>query len=121
MEMMPQCSTGLSKRAASDAIGVVNDHSAAARASSRSSTRGFGKLQVVEVERRSADRFDMDIYGPVLATGHRAYPIFKRVFDLVGASVAILLLSPLVLAIVTCILVSGGSPFFRHRRVGQSG
>jgi lipopolysaccharide/colanic/teichoic acid biosynthesis glycosyltransferase len=121
---MPQCRTGTSNRHAMtpDAVGLANDHSSATRASSwRSSAPGFGKLQIVQVDRWSRDRIDMDSYGPFLARERRAYPIFKRVFDLVGASVAILLLSPLVLAIVICICASGGSPFFRHRRVGQSG
>jgi lipopolysaccharide/colanic/teichoic acid biosynthesis glycosyltransferase len=121
--MMPQSRTGPSNRpvTTSDARGVTNVYPGATRASWRSGARGLGKLRIVEVDRRSRDRLDMDSYGPFFAKERSAYPIFKRAFDLVGASVAILLLSPLVLVIVICIFASGGSPFFRHRRVGQSG
>jgi lipopolysaccharide/colanic/teichoic acid biosynthesis glycosyltransferase len=120
---MPQCRSGLSKRVAttSDEIDVANDNSAASSAPWQFSGRGLANLQIVQVDRRSRDRFDIDTYEPYLARERMAYPIFKRVFDLVGASFAILLLSPLVLVIVTSICSSGGSPFFRHRRVGQSG
>lgn len=119
---MPQGYTGLSKRRAiSDAIDPINEHSGAAKPSGQFGAGGFGRLHIVEVDRRSRERFDIAAYGPISAKERGAYPVFKRVFDLVGASVAILLLSPLVLAIVTCIFVSGRSPFFRHRRIGQQG
>ena len=46
----------------------------------------------------------------------------KRVFDLLGASLALLLLSPLMLAIALAIkLDSRGPVFFRQQRVGRHG
>ena len=46
----------------------------------------------------------------------------KRVFDLLGASLALLLLSPLMLAIAAAIkLDSRGPVFFRQQRVGRHG
>ena len=46
----------------------------------------------------------------------------KRVFDLLGASLALLLLSPLMLAIAVAIkLDSRGPVFFRQQRVGRHG
>jgi lipopolysaccharide/colanic/teichoic acid biosynthesis glycosyltransferase len=45
----------------------------------------------------------------------------KRLFDLLGASLALLLLSPLMLAIAAAIkLDSRGPVFFRQQRVGRS-
>jgi lipopolysaccharide/colanic/teichoic acid biosynthesis glycosyltransferase len=46
----------------------------------------------------------------------------KRLFDLLGASLALLLLSPLMLAIAAAIkLDSRGPVFFRQQRVGRHG
>jgi lipopolysaccharide/colanic/teichoic acid biosynthesis glycosyltransferase len=46
----------------------------------------------------------------------------KRMFDLLGASLALLLLSPLMLAIAAAIkLDSRGTVFFRQQRVGRHG
>ena len=52
----------------------------------------------------------------------RSWPIFKRGFDLIVASAALVLTSPLILAaVVAVIVVSPGLPFFWQERVGQHG
>jgi lipopolysaccharide/colanic/teichoic acid biosynthesis glycosyltransferase len=109
------------RRSTSQAIAVTAGDSAAAKASKQFNTSRLGRPHVVGVDRRSRERFDLSAYGPISAPDRGAHPIFKRIFDLVGASAAILVLSPLILTIVTFIYLSGGSPLFRHRRVGQLG
>lgn len=46
---------------------------------------------------------------------------FKRAFDVVGATVLGLLLSPLILIIVTLIRIEGEPILFRHKRIGRNG
>jgi undecaprenyl-phosphate galactose phosphotransferase len=84
-------------------------------------TGSFPGLHVVVVDRRASDRFDVSHYGPISIPERGAYSLFKRTLDMVGASLAILLLSPLFITIIACAYVSGGSPLFRHRRVGRGG
>jgi len=50
-----------------------------------------------------------------------SYELSKRCFDIAGASLALLFLSPLFLAIALCTIGSSGSAFFKHRRVGRQG
>ncbi|HRI18720.1 MAG TPA: sugar transferase, partial [Burkholderiaceae bacterium] len=46
----------------------------------------------------------------------------KRLFDLLGASAALLLLAPLMLALALWILLDSGGPvFYRQQRVGRFG
>jgi len=53
---------------------------------------------------------------------HRFYPIGKRVLDILATSIALILLSPLILMIALLIkLESRGSILFSHTRVGQNG
>src|SRR5258708_22553089 len=118
---MPQGYAGLSeRRATSQSIAIIDEESAA-EGSGQFSAGRFGSLHVVELDRRARDRCDVTRYGPILARERGAYPIFKRAFDIVGASLAILFLSPLLATIIACTYVSGGSPLFRHRRVGRGG
>jgi exopolysaccharide biosynthesis polyprenyl glycosylphosphotransferase len=79
-------------------------------------------LQVVG----SAVEFD-DVHG-VAVLGVRTFSLsrssrlVKRVFDIVGASVALVLLSPLILVTGLVVkLTSPGPVFFRQERVGRSG
>src|SRR5258708_7060889 len=118
---MPQGYAGLSeRRATSQSIAIIDEESAA-EGSGQFSAGRFGSLHVVELDRRARDRCDVTRYGPILARERGAYPLFKRAFDIVGASLAILFLSPLLVTIIACAYVSGGSPLFRHRRVGRGG
>ncbi len=118
---MPQGYAGLSERRTSSQSIAIVDEDSAAEASGQFNAGSFSSLHVVEFDRRAHDRFDVSRYGPMSAPERGAYPIFKRAFDIVGASSAILLLSPLLVTIITCAYVSGGSPLFRHRRVGRGG
>jgi lipopolysaccharide/colanic/teichoic acid biosynthesis glycosyltransferase len=119
---MPQGYAGLSERRInSQQISVIDEDSVAADASTPFSAGRFGSLHIVEVDRRARDRFDVSKYGPISVAERGAYPIFKRSFDIVGASLAIVFLSPLLVTIVGCTYVSGGSPLFKHRRVGRGG
>jgi lipopolysaccharide/colanic/teichoic acid biosynthesis glycosyltransferase len=120
--MMPQgYASPTKRRSTAQAIAVAaEDPAVGVKASRQFNTRTLGR-PYAGVDRRSCERFDLSAYGPISARVCRAHPISKRIFDLVGASVAILLLSPLILMIVAFMYVSGGSPLFRHRRVGHQG
>jgi exopolysaccharide production protein ExoY len=118
-DVMPQGYAGLSKpRTNSQQIAVIND---AADASKQFSAGRFSSLHIVEIDRRTRDQFDVSKCGPISVPERGAYPVFKRAFDIVGASLAIVFLSPLLATIIACAYVSGGSPLFRHRRVGRGG
>jgi exopolysaccharide biosynthesis polyprenyl glycosylphosphotransferase len=75
-----------------------------------------------------ADRSAVDYVGEVATYamaggfGHRRWLWVKRGIDIVGASIGLLLLAPLMLGIGIAILVTGGRPiFFRQTRVGVNG
>jgi lipopolysaccharide/colanic/teichoic acid biosynthesis glycosyltransferase len=56
------------------------------------------------------------------AKTRRISRVLKRTFDVVGSVVAVVLLSPLLLAIAVAIkLTSSGPVFFRQKRIGQRG
>jgi lipopolysaccharide/colanic/teichoic acid biosynthesis glycosyltransferase len=49
-------------------------------------------------------------------------PVSRRVFDIGGALVALILLAPLILVVILMVFTDDGWPiFFRQRRVGQNG
>jgi exopolysaccharide production protein ExoY len=121
-DVMPQGYAGLSKpRTNSQQIAVITKDSDAADASTQFSAGRFSSLHIVEIDRRARDRFNISNYGPISVPEPGLYPLFKRPFDILGASLAIVFLSPLLLTIIACAYVSGGSPLFRHRRVGRGG
>jgi exopolysaccharide production protein ExoY len=120
-DVMPQGYASLSERRISSPSIAIVDEGSAAEASGQFGAGSFNSLRVVEFDRRARDRFDVSKFGPISAPERGAYPIFKRAFDIVGASSAILILSPLLVTIIACAYVSGGSPLFRHRRVGRGG
>ncbi len=78
-------------------------------------------LKVVLVDRRAPDRAVFPESLPAIQTDAAIYYFSKRIFDIVLASVAIVVLSPLIVAIVICAYVSSGAPLFKHRRVGKDG
>lgn len=52
----------------------------------------------------------------------RVYLAFKRIFDVISASVALILLSPIFLILIIAVkLDSKGPVFFGHKRVGKNG
>jgi lipopolysaccharide/colanic/teichoic acid biosynthesis glycosyltransferase len=118
---MPQGYASLAKRRSTSQSIAVTAEDSAAKASRQFSVSTLRRPHVVAVDHRSYERFDISVYGPISARDRGAHPISKRIFDFVGASAAILALSPLILTIVAFTSVSGGSPLFRHRRVGQQG
>jgi lipopolysaccharide/colanic/teichoic acid biosynthesis glycosyltransferase len=119
---MPQGYAGLSKqRTNAQSIAILDEDSGAAGASTSVNGSRFGSLHVVEIDRRSRNRFDVSIYGSISAPTHGVYSACKRAMDVAGASFGLLVLSPLLLTIVACAYLSGGSPLFRHRRVGRGG
>jgi lipopolysaccharide/colanic/teichoic acid biosynthesis glycosyltransferase len=118
--MMPEGYPGLSnRRSTSQPVAVIGGDSA--KGSGQYSPGSFSGLHVVAIDRRACDRFNVSKYGSISVSERGAYPIFKRAFDIVGASFAILFLSPLIVTIIACAYFSGGSPLFRHRRVGRGG
>ncbi|HZV47596.1 MAG TPA: sugar transferase, partial [Thermodesulfovibrionales bacterium] len=55
------------------------------------------------------------------ASGHRM-PVWKRAIDIIGSSLGLLLLSPVLLFVAALIkIVSQGSVFFKQERIGRSG
>lgn len=54
-----------------------------------------------------------------MTTGQKTYWPFKRVFDIIAAMIALILLSPLFIILMIAVKVSDGGPiFFLHERVG---
>src|ERR1700676_2138950 len=105
---MPQGYSSLSKRRTnSQQIAVIDVNSDAADASTQFNAGRFSSLHIVEFDRRVRDRFDVSKYGPISIPERGAYPIFKRSFDIVGASLAIVFLSPLLVTISACAYISG--------------
>jgi exopolysaccharide production protein ExoY len=45
----------------------------------------------------------------------------KRCLDILGASIALFLAAPMMIAIYLALLLAGGKPVFAHRRVGRNG
>jgi len=118
---MPQGYAGLSERRISSQTIAIVDEDSTAETSGQFGAGGFGGLRFVEFNRRAPNRIDISTYGPIRSPNRGAYPIVKRAIDIVGASLAILFLSPLLATIIACAYLSGGSPMFKHRRVGRGG
>lgn len=78
-------------------------------------------LKVVLVDRRAPDRAIFPESLPAPDRDASLYDYAKRIFDIVLASLAIVVLSPLIIAIVICAYLSSGAPLFKHRRVGKGG
>ncbi len=112
---------GLSKRRVESETGVLQDESSSADSWSDSTSIRYGAFHIVEVDRRTPERFDFSIFAPISARKYGVYGAFKRVFDVMGAILGLVLLSPLIIGIVAVSFTSGGSPLFRHRRVGKDG
>jgi lipopolysaccharide/colanic/teichoic acid biosynthesis glycosyltransferase len=91
------------------------------RATDRAVARSYGSLHLVEVDRHSPDRLDLRSYEHFTVRHRVGYLACKRIFDVAAALMAFLVLSPLIVAIIACSCASGGSPIFRHRRVGKDG
>jgi lipopolysaccharide/colanic/teichoic acid biosynthesis glycosyltransferase len=78
-------------------------------------------LKVVLVDRRAPDRAIFLESSQAADADGSLYHFSKRIFDVVFASLAIIVLSPLIIGIVICAYVSSGAPLFKHRRVGKDG
>jgi UDP-galactose-lipid carrier transferase len=119
---MPRAYASVAKRRSNmQAVAVAGDSTTVARASRQLNTPRIGRPHAVGGGRRRFERLDLSAYGSVSIQARGARPIFKRIFDLLGAGIVITVLSPLILMIVTITYLSGGSPLFRHRRVGHHG
>lgn len=71
-----------------------------------------------------ADAIDLTLYPELekKKTPSRVYPAVKRVIDVVGALSAILIFSPLFIAIPLLIMLTSGGPvLFRQKRIGRLG
>jgi undecaprenyl-phosphate galactose phosphotransferase len=78
-------------------------------------------LKVVFVDRRASNRVAIPEFLPPDHANASLYYFSKRIFDLVIASIAIVVLSPLIVVIMICAYLSSGAPLFKHRRVGKGG
>lgn len=62
------------------------------------------------------------VYEKIQFTDKPVYNFFKRFFDIVCSLLAsIVLLIPMVIIAAVIVSKDGGSPFFRHKRVGKNG
>jgi exopolysaccharide production protein ExoY len=119
---MPHGYSGLAKRRSNPKSKQPSpENSASSQPSNQFGAARYGSLHVVGVERRSRDRYAIANFAIKADSRRGVYPIFKRVFDIVGAILMALVLSPLIVGIVGFSFASGGSPLYRHRRVGQYG
>jgi lipopolysaccharide/colanic/teichoic acid biosynthesis glycosyltransferase len=59
--------------------------------------------------------------APLVVDRKRVQLLLKRMADVVVASLLLLLVLPVMLAIVAVLFLQGGRPFFIHRRIGQGG
>jgi Undecaprenyl-phosphate galactose phosphotransferase WbaP len=120
--MMQKGYAGLSKKRTDiDGHGSGSQDSNMADAPWHIERARHGNLHVIVVDRRTANRVQIPEHLKPTPSRSTLYHALKRVFDIVGATCAIVILSPLIIAIVACARASSGSALFRHRRIGQDG
>jgi undecaprenyl-phosphate galactose phosphotransferase len=67
------------------------------------------------------ERGDIDIDFDLKKLDGMAYNQVKRIFDIVLASIALILAAPALLAISLLVRLDGGTALYSHKRVGQRG
>jgi len=121
-EMIQKGYAGLSdKRTANNKSRVIVETPNAGYPSAPVEPARHGNLKVVPVDRRAPDRESFPASFQAADADGFIYRFSKRIFDLVFASLAIVILSPLIIAIAICAYLSSGAPLFKHRRVGKCG
>jgi Undecaprenyl-phosphate galactose phosphotransferase WbaP len=121
-EMMQKGYAGLSKKRTVDyENGHLKRATESANVPSHLESARISSLHVVKFDRRAATRIEIPVFAPTSNSGGRSYALLKRAFDIIGASAAIIVFSPLIAVIVVCAYVSSGSALFKHRRVGRGG
>lgn len=66
--------------------------------------------------------YDHSTYTCRMTAGKRVYYFIKRLFDIVGSLLGIILLSPLLLILMFAVMADdGGNPFYGHSRIGKNG
>jgi lipopolysaccharide/colanic/teichoic acid biosynthesis glycosyltransferase len=78
-------------------------------------------MQEVDAGSYSAFWDDIDPRGSTRRPSTPACVDAKRVFDILGAAAALVLLGPIMLTVLLALAVSGGQPIFIQRRIGRSG
>ena len=74
------------------------------------------------LEFRKPLEYDRTAYTCHMTAGKYVYYFIKRLFDIVGALLGIVLLSPLLLVLMFAVMADdGGNPFYGHRRIGRLG
>jgi len=120
--MMQKGYAGLSKKRVDDYDkGLVRQLPGATKSTPHFESARVSNLHVVTVDRRCEGRAHIPKFSPNVYANHRAYVLTKRCFDIVGATFALVVFSPLILGIVLCGFGSQGPALFKHRRVGQGG
>jgi lipopolysaccharide/colanic/teichoic acid biosynthesis glycosyltransferase len=112
---MPSGNVGISKRA------VGSPPQAVSRIRDARRSVGHASLHIVEMDHKAKYEFRYDKIDTPPPDPFSGYAICKRFLDILGSLAGILIFSPLAVAIVICSFSSGGSPIFRHRRVGRNG
>ncbi len=80
----------------------------------------YPSMKWIDGESLSAPSYPVDTVHEKLAVGHRI-PVWKRTMDIIGSSIGLLIMSPLLIAFTIMIkIVSPGPVFFRQERVGRS-
>lgn len=66
--------------------------------------------------------YDHSTYTCRMTAGKCVYYFIKRLFDIVGSLLGIILLSPLLLILMFAVMADdGGNPFYGHSRIGKNG
>jgi len=120
--MMQKGYAGLSKKRVVnyENVSVANTAESANKTHHAEPAR-MSSLHVVVVDRRGTSRAEIPEAYPPAAPNGGIYDFCKRCFDIFGASIALVIFSPLILGIVLCSMGASGSPLFKHRRVGHRG
>lgn len=65
---------------------------------------------------------EVDVFTPINVRNKKSYLFFKRLIDIVGSSVGILLFFPVLIILTIAIKLEDGGPvFFKQKRVGHNG
>jgi Undecaprenyl-phosphate galactose phosphotransferase WbaP len=108
------------RRPAALPLGPRAEHSGSAtRGARQTSLKPGPKLELALAEHLHAAPAALAF--TVAASAWSLQPWLRRVFDTLGAALALIAISPVMLAVMLLLAREGGSPFFGHERIGRGG